>query len=79
MKENPQSLNTQLVNAVASVAVAQDHLKRMTDIREQAYRDESEARTKVNEAQKNFDDLVKQVKKSAPRDTNWRSVGGVPV
>ena len=71
MSEQKQSLNTQLANAVAAVASAQDHLGRMRELAERARRDETDARNKVNEAQKHFDELVALVKKSAPRGTDW--------
>ena len=67
------SLNTQLANAVAAVATAQDYLNRMTMLVETAHRDETNAINKVNEAQKHFDALVAEVQKSAPRGTGWRS------
>lgn len=66
------SLNTQLANAVADVAKAQDHLKRMTDRSAAARREEVDAINKVNEAQRHFDALVAEAKKTAPRDTDWR-------
>jgi uncharacterized protein with PIN domain len=66
------SLNTQLANAVAAVASAQDHLEQMCARTRTAEREETAARNKVNEAQKHFDALVAMVKKSAPRDTDWR-------
>ena len=71
MSERPESLNTQLANAVAAVASAQDYLARMCELTACARRNETDARDKVNEAQKHFDALVAQVKKSAPRDTDW--------
>ena len=67
-----QSLNTQLANAVAAVATAQDNLHRMTEIANAARREETDARNRVNEAQRYFDALVAELKKSAPRDTDWR-------
>ena len=73
-----QSLNTQLANAVAAVATAQDNLQRMTEIANSARREETDARNRVNEAQKHFDALVAEVKKSAPRDTCWRQPVGLP-
>ena len=66
------SLNTQIANAVAAVASAQDYLTRMTDLTRAASHNETDARNKANEAQRHFDALVAQVKKSAPRDTEWR-------
>ncbi len=66
------SLNTQLANAVAAVASAQDYLHRMSDLTAAARRNETDALNKVNEAQRYFDALVAEVKKSAPRDTDWR-------
>lgn len=79
MSEQKQSLNTQLANAVAAVAVAQDHLGRMCESTARAQRNETDARNKVNEAQKHFDELVALVKKSAPRDTDWKRPAGIPV
>ena len=58
MSEQKQSLNTQLANAAAAVASAQDRLARMCELAERARHDETDARNKVNEAQKHFDELV---------------------
>ena len=69
--EQKQSLNTQLANAVAAVASAQDYLGRMCELTARARNEETDARNKVNEAQKHFDELVALVKKSAPRNTDW--------
>ena len=69
-----QSLNTQLANAVAEVTSAQAYLCRMCELSANARRDETNARNKVNEVQKHFDDLVALIKKSAPRDTDWSLV-----
>lgn len=66
-----ESLNTQLANAVAAVASAQDQLVVMQARSQKAQHDETDARNKVNEAQKHFDSLVAQVKKSAPWNTEW--------
>jgi hypothetical protein len=75
MSEN-MSLNTQLANAVARVAVAQDDLDRMCQLTSMARQNETHARNLVNKEQKHFDELVAAVKKSAPRDTDWaRPVG----
>jgi hypothetical protein len=72
------SLNTQLANAVAAVASAQDYYHRMHELANQAHREETAALNKVNEAQRHFDALVVEVKKSAPRDTDWRRPAGLP-
>ena len=72
------SLNTQMANAVAAVAAAQDHLQLMQDRTARARSEETDALNKVNEAQKHFDALVALVKKSAPRDTDWRRPAGYP-
>jgi indole-3-glycerol phosphate synthase len=72
------SLNTQLANAVAAVASAQDYYHRMRELADQARRNETAALNKVNEAQRHFDALVAEVKKSAPRDTDWRRPVGRP-
>lgn len=74
-----KSLNTQLANAVADVASAQDYLLRMADLTACARPNEIDALNKVNEAQLQFDVLVAEVKKSAPRDTNWRRPVGILV
>jgi hypothetical protein len=66
------ALNTQLADAVAAVASAQDYLRRMEQLTASARRDETDARNRVNEAQRHFDALVAEVKKSAPRDTDWK-------
>lgn len=68
------SLNTQLANAVAAVASAQDYFLRMRELTAQAQRNETDALNKVNQAQRHFDALVAEVKKSAPRDTDWRDL-----
>ena len=72
------SLNTQLANAVAAVASAQDHYHRAHEAANQARREETTALNKVNEAQRHFDALVAEVKKSAPRDTDWCRPVGLP-
>lgn len=72
------SLNTQLANAVAEVAAAQDQLAIMSDRMDRARREESIARNNVNAAQQHFDKLVAEVKKSAPRDTEWKRPLGIP-
>ena len=72
------SLNTQLANAVADVAKAQDQLRHMSERVATASRDENDALNRVNEAQRHFDALVAEVKKSAPRDTDWRRPVGLP-
>ena len=74
-----ESLNTQLANALAHVAVAQDHLIRMCELTSYARNNETDARNKVNEAQRHFDALVAQAKQSAPRDTDWTQRKGEPV
>ena len=79
MSEQKQSLNTQLANAVAAVASAQDYLGRMCELAARARNEETDARNKVNEAQKHFDELVALVKKSAPRNTDWTRPVGVPI
>lgn len=73
MAEIPSSpsLNTQLGNAVAAVAQAQDHLETMKLRTAEAHKNECDAINRVNEAQRHFDALVAEVKKSAPRDTDW--------
>lgn len=72
------SLNTQLANAVAAVASAQDNLLRMRELTNHARSNETDALNKVNEAQRHFDALVALVKKSALRDTDWRRPVGLP-
>jgi hypothetical protein len=74
-----ESLNTQLANAVAAVAQACDHHARMRELAAHAQHNETDALNRVNEAQKHFDSLVAQVKKSAPRGSDWRSLPGVQV
>lgn len=76
MTERPQNLNTQLANAVAAVASAQDYLARMRELTASARREETDALNKVNEAQRHFDELVAMVKKSAPRESDWRRPKG---
>jgi hypothetical protein len=51
----------------------------MCELTARARRDETDARNKVNEAQKHFDELVALVRKSAPRDTDWTRHFVVPV
>ena len=72
------SLNTQLANAVAALAAANDRLTHMKSVTEAARREETAARNKVNEAQRLFDALVAEVKKSAPRDSDWRCPPSLP-
>ena len=79
MIPNSPSLNTQLANAVAAVASAQDYLAHMRELTGHARNNEADALNKVNEAQRHFDALVAEVKKSAPRETDWRRPVGQPV
>lgn len=72
------SLNTQLANAVAALAQANDNLRHMQDLTQRAWREETDAINRVNEAQRLFDALVAEVKKSAPRDTDWKRPVGMP-
>ena len=72
MSERPESLSTKIANAAASVANAHDHLARMSELADAARRDETNARNLVNEAQRNFDILVAEVRNSATRGTDWR-------
>jgi len=74
---NSPSLNTQLANAVAAVASAQDYFLRMAELTGVAQRNETDALNKVNEAQRHFDALVAEVKKSAPLKTDWRRSRGM--
>lgn len=76
---NTPNLNTQLANAVAAVASAQDNLLHMSERVARARSDECAALNKVNEMQKHFDALVAEVKKSAPGGTDWRRPVGRPV
>lgn len=69
--EQDASLSTQLANAVAAVASAQDHLQRMSDLTARASQNETDARNRVNEAQRHFDALVATVKKMAHYSTYW--------
>lgn len=78
MSERPLSLNDQLANAVAAVAVANDRLARTADITAQARREETAALNELNRAQKHFDDLVATVKKSAPHGSDWRRPASFP-
>lgn len=75
---NPQSLNTQLANAVASIATQQDYLVQVRALTDQARSREISALNKVNDAQKHFDELVAMVKESAPKDTDWKRPVGLP-
>lgn len=73
------SLNHQLANAVAAVARASDHLALMRDAADKARREEVRAINAVNEAQKHFDELVAEVKRTAPRETDWKRPKALPV
>lgn len=77
-RENPKSLNHQLSDAVSEVATAHDYLNRMRDLHARSLRDETDAFNRVREAQQKFDALVAEVKKSAPRDTDWKRSPGFP-
>jgi len=71
-----ESLNTQLANAVAALAVANDRLELMRARTASASREETAARNAVNEAQKSFDELVALVKGLAPQNTDWKRPRG---
>jgi len=66
------SLDVQLSNAVAALAQAQDYLTRARVQVSRARSEETAAINRVNEAQRHFDALVAEVKKTAPSDTDWR-------
>jgi hypothetical protein len=72
------SVNTQLANAVAACAVANDRLDVVRNRLAGAKREETAAINAVNEAQKHFDELVALVKKSAPYSTDWKLLRGEP-
>ena len=78
-EETPQALGTRLANAAEAVAQAHGYLNRMRDLHARALRDETDASNRVREAQQKFDALVAEVKKSAPRDTDWKRSPGFPV
>lgn len=67
-----KSLNAMLADAVAACATANDLLVSRQAILAEAKRAETDAINRVNEAQKQFDELVALVKKEAPRDTDWQ-------
>ena len=69
---NAKSLNTQLADAVAAIACAQDRFAQMQELTTRARREENDALSKVNEAQFHFDALVAEVKKSAPKESDWK-------
>lgn len=79
MSERPQSLNTQLANAVASIAAAQDYYQRTKERAAIARNEETDALNTLNKAQENFDNLVAEVKKTAPQGTDWRKPRGQDV
>ncbi len=72
------SLNMRLANAVSAVSAAQDYLRRMEELTSHARHNETDARNRVNKEQKAFDELVALVKKTAPRDTEWKRPIGLP-
>lgn len=76
---NKQSLNTQLADAVAEFAARQDRLTETRRLLSVAQNNETDALNRVNEAQKQFDELVALVKKEALRGTEWKRPVGVPV
>lgn len=62
------------------LAAAAEELQAATRVYEDREREETEARhratdarTRVNKAQKAFDDVVRGMKGTAPRDTDWRN------
>jgi hypothetical protein len=65
-------LNMQLANAVAEVARAQDALQLAVSRTAGARNAEADALNRANEAQRHFDTLVAEVRKSAPQSTDWR-------
>ena len=65
-----KSLNAMLADAVAACATENDNLAQKRSFLSDASRAETEAINRVNEAQKQFDELVALVKKEAPRNTD---------
>jgi hypothetical protein len=76
--EDITTMGERFATAVAELTDAQAHLERMRLITSEARNNECNALNKANEAQKRFDALVAEAKKSAPRETEWRrpSVSG---
>lgn len=74
MNINPAdgTLNTQMSNAIAEFALALDQHSAAAASTERARRDETTALNRVNEAQKKIDALTAELKKQAPRGSDWR-------
>lgn len=43
-----------------------------------ASRERTAATNRLNDAQKKFDEVVGEIRKAAPRESNWKSVMGLP-
>jgi predicted kinase len=72
--DNKKSLNSQLYDAVAAIAVASDNLRVAQSRVSDARREECNSINKLNEAQKHFDELVNLVKKNATKGSDWANV-----
>lgn len=71
MTDTTKSINAQFYDAVAELAVAQDRLALRAQALAVARKEETAAIIAVNEVQKKLDGLLDDLKKSAPRDTDW--------
>lgn len=71
------SINKQLDQAICEFANATDQLDAKRRLLSEARTAETAAMNRVNEAQKKIDELYAELKKLAPRDSDWgvRSIG----
>lgn len=60
------NLESELAEAVAQLRAAEDR-------EAMASRETTAWRNKVNEAQKKFDELVREIRATAPRSTDWKA------
>lgn len=65
------SINKDIDAAICELTQATERLAAAAVRRADASRDETSARNAVNEAQKKLDKLYSDLRKAAPRDTNW--------
>lgn len=71
-----------MADTVAQAEEALQFCQNLYDQADSSYRAASRERTEalnaLNAAQKKFDEAVGEVRKKAPRDSDWKSVMGLP-
>lgn len=71
-------LEMPIVEAANKLAMARSEFESADVAYQRASRDRTTATNRLNEAQKAFDAVVAEMRKDAPRDSDWKRQTGVP-